>query len=79
MGIKDSVELAWRDWCGTAGFDRLEDHWPRRWARAYVEFASGEKRSWLAGMGMRRFPLVGWAERGGGRAGVTATRCRAST
>ncbi len=69
MSIKDSVELAWQDWCGTAGFDRPEDHWPRRWARAYVEFASGEKRSWLAGMGMRWFPLVGWAERGGGRAG----------
>ncbi|GAA1753180.1 FAD-binding dehydrogenase [Nostocoides vanveenii] len=69
MGIKDSVELAWQDWCGTAGFDRPEDHWPRRWARAYVEFASGEKRSWLAGIGMRWFPLVGWAERGGGRAG----------
>jgi len=25
LGIKDSKELAWQDWLGTAGFDRLED------------------------------------------------------
>ncbi|GAA1879776.1 FAD-binding dehydrogenase [Lapillicoccus jejuensis] len=69
LGIRDSVELAWQDWQGTAGFDRLEDHWPRAWARAYVDFAAGEKRSWLHGLGMRWFPMVGWAERGDGRAG----------
>ncbi|HYQ32998.1 MAG TPA: FAD-dependent oxidoreductase, partial [Lapillicoccus sp.] len=43
MGVKDSVELAWQDWLGTAGFDRPEDHWPGLWARAYVDFAAGEK------------------------------------
>ena len=69
MGIKDSVELAWQDWTGTAGFDRPEDHWPGLWARAYVEFAAGEKRAWLHEQGMRWFPVVGWAERGDGRAG----------
>jgi len=65
MGIKDSHELAWQDWLGTAGFDRPEDEWPRRWAEAYVDFASGEKRAWLHAMGVRFFPVVGWAERGG--------------
>ena len=65
MGIKDSAELAWQDWEGTAGFDREEDHWPRRWAQAYVDFAAGEKRSWLREQGLRLFPVVGWAERGG--------------
>lgn len=65
MGIKDSRELALQDWLGTAGFDRAEDDWARRWAEAYVDFASGEKRSWLHGLGMRFFPVVGWAERGG--------------
>ncbi|PDP89618.1 FAD-binding dehydrogenase [Glycomyces fuscus] len=65
MGIRDSVELALQDWMGTAGFDRPEDAWPRRWAEAYVDFAAGEKRSWLHQQGMRFFPLVGWAERGG--------------
>ncbi|MFB9365176.1 FAD-binding dehydrogenase [Kitasatospora sp. NPDC001664] len=65
MRIKDSHELAWQDWLGTAGFDRPEDAWPRRWAEAYVAFAAGEKRSWLHGQGVRFFPVVGWAERGG--------------
>jgi predicted oxidoreductase len=65
MGIKDSPELALQDWLGTAEFDRPEDEWPRRWAEAYVDFAAGEKRSWLHGQGVRFFPVVGWAERGG--------------
>src|SRR4030088_2829917 len=65
LGIKDSFELALQDWMGTAGFDRADDHWPRRWAEAYVAFAAGEKRDWLRAMGHRIFPVVGWAERGG--------------
>ena len=65
LRIKDSRELAWQDWLGTAGFDREEDAWPRRWAEAYVDFTAGEKRAWLAGMGVKFMPNVGWAERGG--------------
>src|SRR5207244_2696685 len=65
LRIRDSLELAWQDWLGTATFDRPEDHWPRKWAEAYVDFAAGEKRAWLHGMGVRWFPVVGWAERGG--------------
>ncbi|MGC2461189.1 MAG: FAD-binding dehydrogenase [Steroidobacteraceae bacterium] len=65
MHIHDSFDLALEDWMGTAAFDREEDHWPRRWAQAYVAFAAGEKRSWLHERGVRFFPLVGWAERGG--------------
>jgi hypothetical protein len=65
MGITDSLALARQDWFGTAGFDREEDAWPRRWAEAYVEFASGEKRAWLRELGIGLFPVVGWAERGG--------------
>lgn len=65
LGIRDSYELALQDWLGTAGFDRPEDHWPRQWAHAYVDFAAGEKRSWLRERGMQTFALVGWAERGG--------------
>lgn len=63
--IHDSRDLAWQDWLGTAEFDRDEDRWPRRWAEAYVDFAAGEKRAWLHEQGMRWFPVVGWAERGG--------------
>ena len=65
LGIRDSRELAMQDWLGAASFDRDEDEWPRRWAEAYVDFAAGEKRSWLHAMGVRFFPVVGWAERGG--------------
>ena len=69
LGIKDSFALAWQDWLGSAGFDRDdEDHWARRWARAYVEFAAGEKRQYLHDLGLRVTPLVGWAERGGATA-----------
>lgn len=68
LGIKDSAELAHSDWMNTAGFDRDEDHWPRQWAQAYLDFAAGEKRSWLHQQGMRWFPIVGWAERGDGSA-----------
>ena len=65
LRIRDSRELALQDWMGTAGFDRAEDAWPRRWAEAYVDFAAGEKRAWLHAQGVRFFPVVGWAERGG--------------
>ncbi|WP_186628912.1 FAD-binding dehydrogenase [Rhodococcus sp. BP22] len=71
MGIKDSPELALQDWLGTATFDRGiddpkgEDYWGYQWAQAYLEFAAGEKRSWLHAQGMRWVPIVGWAERGG--------------
>lgn len=65
MRIRDTFELARQDWFGSAGFDRPEDLWPRLWAEAYLDFASGEKRAWLYQQGMRWFPVVGWAERGG--------------
>ncbi|SDR74226.1 hypothetical protein SAMN04488570_0229 [Nocardioides scoriae] len=73
MGIKDSAELAWHDWQGSAGFGpdpevasvEDEDGWGRRWARAYVAFATHEKRDYLRALGLRSVPMVGWAERGG--------------
>ena len=65
MRIHDSVELALADWMGSAQFDRPEDYWPRKVAEAYVHFAAGEMRPWLHVQGMRWFPVVGWAERGG--------------
>ncbi len=68
MRICDSHDLALEDWLGTAAFDRPEDHWPREWAKAYVGFAAGEKRAWLSERGIKFFPIVGWAERGGGNA-----------
>jgi uncharacterized protein len=69
MGIRDSVELAMQDWFGSAQFDReREDHWPRQWARAYVDFAAGRKYGYLRDLGLRVMPVVAWAERGDGTA-----------
>jgi len=74
LGVRDSLELAWQDWRGSAGWDRLDgaapaDAWAARWGRAYVEWAAGEKLPWLRSKGIRFTPMVGWAERGG----LTAT------
>jgi uncharacterized protein len=74
MGVRDSHDLAMQDWLGSAGFDRGvddpagEDFWARQWVTAYLDFANAEKRAWLHAMGVRWFPVVGWAERGGGAA-----------
>jgi predicted oxidoreductase len=65
LRVRDSRDLALRDWLAYAGFDRADDAWPRRWAEAYVDFAAGEMRPWLHAQGMRWFPLVQWAERAG--------------
>ena len=73
LGVRDSFDLAWHDWRGSAGWDRLdgplaEDEWAVQWARTYVAFAAGEKRAWLKQHDIRLTPMVGWAERGGGQA-----------
>src|ERR1700730_16282803 len=74
LRVRDSFDLAWHEWQGIAGWDRLtgehcEDEWAIQWGRAYVEFAAGEKRRWLQEQGVKFTPVVGWAERGDGRAG----------
>ncbi|MBL1221014.1 FAD-binding dehydrogenase [Chryseobacterium sp. L7] len=68
MGIKDSYELALQDWKGTAGFDRKEDYWPRKWAEAYLKFAAHEKYEYVSRLGIKFMFMVGWAERGDGSA-----------
>jgi len=65
LGVHDSHDLARQDWFASAEFDRDEDEWGRQWAEAYLAFAAGEKRDWLHAKGVRFFPVVGWAERGG--------------
>ena len=69
FGVRDSFDLAWQDWRGSAQWDRGadstgEDTWAERWGRAYVEFAAGEKRAWIREAGIELTPVVGWAERG---------------
>jgi predicted oxidoreductase len=79
LRIKDSHERAWQDWLRTAGFDRPEDEWPRRWAEAYVAWAAGEKREWLHAKGVRFLPTsAGPNGAVASRTGL-ATPCRVST
>ncbi|KAL1837993.1 hypothetical protein VTJ49DRAFT_3161 [Mycothermus thermophilus] len=68
LGIKDSRELAMRDWFGSARFDREEDYWPRKWAEAFVNFATDEMEAYVKTRGIGFLANVGWAERGDGRA-----------
>ncbi|OTA99105.1 hypothetical protein M426DRAFT_16776 [Hypoxylon sp. CI-4A] len=70
MGIQDSRALALRDWLGSASFDRLEDEdiWPRRWAEAFVDFATDGMETYLKDRGAGFMVSVGWAERGNGTA-----------
>ncbi|CAO1613500.1 unnamed protein product [Jaminaea pallidilutea] len=65
-GIKDSLELARRDWYNSAQWDRLDDQdvWAKKWADAYLEFAAGNKREYLRQLGIGYLPSTGWAERG---------------
>ncbi|NKY39716.1 FAD-binding dehydrogenase [Cellulomonas septica] len=70
LGIKDSAELALADWLGSADFaDDGSDRCGRAWAEGFVDFAAGDLRPWLHAQGVRWFPLVQWAERGGYTAG----------
>lgn len=68
LGIRDSRELALNDWMGSAQFDRPEDANPRRYAEGFIDWAAGGMRAWCHDLGMRWFPVVGWAERGGEQA-----------
>ena len=66
MRIKDSRELAWQDWLGTAGFDRPEDRVaaPLGARPTSTSRRARSARGWRA-MGVKFVPNVGWAERGG--------------
>jgi predicted oxidoreductase len=62
-GIRDNIDLAYADWLAFAHFD-ADDHWPRAWARAYVEHCTQDVYRWLRGRGVRYFPVPHWVERG---------------
>jgi predicted oxidoreductase len=68
QGIRDSCELAWRDWCDFAEFGP-DDVWPKAWARAYVERCTGDVHHWVRGFGVSFLPVVNWVERGEFRPG----------
>ena len=73
LGINDTPELAWSDWQSFADFG-IDDEWPRRWARTYVERSTELIFDWLTGHGIKFLPVVNWAERGLFRPGNSVPR-----
>jgi uncharacterized protein len=63
MGIRDSPDLAYRDWESYACFG-AEDDWPRRWARLYCDESLGQIYHFLNDKKISFLPLVNWPERG---------------
>lgn len=63
LGIRDNPDLAMADWQRRAFFQEA-DHWPRAWARAYVDNAREMIYDWLTTRGVSFLPVVQWAERG---------------
>ncbi|MBZ5530923.1 MAG: FAD-binding dehydrogenase [Acidobacteriia bacterium] len=63
LGIKDSPELAWRDWQSVAGYEANDD-WPRQWARLYCENSGEYIFEFLNRHQIKFLPVVNWAERG---------------
>lgn len=61
--IKDSPELALRDWKSFAEFGP-NDHYPMLAAEAYVNECTEVVYNWLTGHGIKYFPVVHWVERG---------------
>src|SRR6201985_3869039 len=63
QGIRDSVDLALRDWCSFAEFGE-GDRWPRAWAEAYVSRCTEDVQKFVRGHGVTFLPVVNWVERG---------------
>ncbi|MEW9897167.1 FAD-binding dehydrogenase [Chitinivorax sp. PXF-14] len=73
VGIRDTPELAYQDWCAFAEFGENE-LWPKRWAQAYVERCTSDVYAWLKDRGVRYFPVPNWVERGQYRPGNSVPR-----
>ncbi len=63
LRIKDSPELAWRDWQSVADYDE-GDRWPREWGRFYCENSIEYIFEFLNSKKVEFLPLVNWPERG---------------
>jgi len=63
MGVEDSPELCLEDWIrfGELGPD---EHWPRAWAKCYVEESRELVYDWVQELGLKFMPAVNFVERG---------------
>jgi predicted oxidoreductase len=63
LRLKDSPELAWRDWQSVADY-QPNDEWPRQWGKFYCEHSRRDIFEFLDSKRVTFLPLVNWAERG---------------
>jgi predicted oxidoreductase len=63
QGIRDSVDLAYRDWCSFAEFGS-NDRWPKAWAEAYVSRCTEDVYKFVRAHRVTFLPVVNWVERG---------------
>ncbi|MCP4437970.1 MAG: FAD-binding dehydrogenase [Aureispira sp.] len=62
-GIKDSVDIALKDWFSVADFGE-KDELPKKWAEQYVNTATDYVYQYLKNHKIKFFPFVHWVERG---------------
>ncbi len=62
-GIRDSIDLATRDWYAFAEFDD-DEQWGRKWADQFIHLTTEHGYHWLRRHGVSFFPIVHWVERG---------------
>ena len=63
FGMKDSVDLALKDWYGVAHFTET-DVLPKKWAEQYVHMCTPYVYRYLRHLKIKYFPVVHWVERG---------------
>lgn len=73
LGVRDSADLAYSDWCATAGFGD-DDDLPRQWARMYCERSCEDIYRWVRSRGIHFLPSIMWPERGYFRPGNSLPR-----
>lgn len=61
--LKDSVELALRDWFSFAAYEESE-YWGKKWAEQYVNLCTPHAYHWLRAQGLDFFRVLNWVERG---------------
>ncbi len=63
MGIRDSYEIARKDWFSFAQFDE-EEYWGKLWAEQYLHLCTDFGYRFLRQHGINFFPVLNWPERG---------------
>lgn len=72
-GIKDSIELARKDWFNFADFTE-DEYWGKQWAEQYLHLCTDHGYHWLKKNGIDFFRVLNWVERGLNKDGNSVPR-----